>query len=158
MLHVRCARPGVFLPTDQDEIEKLAALVLAPLVEVAWADGHVTPAEREGVMAAARALGLDQRSEFCRSSLLRWLHEGPPEKAREDWRRLLAQMLATSQSRPALKARKRLLREAVKIAKMDEPPFEEGASVDAQAGISEEERRVLDELASALESIETPTS
>ena len=57
-----------------------------------------------------------------------------------------------------MKARNRLLREAVKIAKMDELPFEEGASVDAQAGISEEEQSVLDELASALESIENPTS
>jgi hypothetical protein len=34
---------------------------------------------------------------------------------------------------------------------MDERPFDEGASVDANMGITKEERAVLDALASALE-------
>ena len=33
---------------------------------------------------------------------------------------------------------------------MDERPFEDGASIDARAGITDEEQRVLDELAAAL--------
>jgi hypothetical protein len=142
------------MPTDQDEIEKIAALALAPLVEVAWADGHVTPAEREGVLEAARALGLGQRSEFCRSTLRRWLSEAPPTEALEQWRRQLAPALAESTSRPARKARSRLLSEAVKVAKMDGLAFEQGPAANARAGITEEEQRVLDELAAALEGIE----
>ena len=138
------------MPTDQDEIEKLAALALAPLVEVAWADGVVTPAERDSVLEASKALGLGQRSEFCRSTLLRWLHESPPTEALDRWRRLLRPMLAESGSRPALKARKRLLDEAIKIAKNDGLDFEEGAAADEQAGITVEEQRVLDDLAAAL--------
>ena len=45
------------MATRQEEIEKIAALVLGPLVEVAWADGHVTPGERAGVLEAARFWG-----------------------------------------------------------------------------------------------------
>jgi len=145
------------MPTHQEEIEKLAALALAPLVEVAWADGHVTPAEREAVLEAAKALGLGQRSEFCRSTLRRWLNEAPPTAALEQWRSLLAPTLAESTSRPARKARNRLLSEAVKVAKMDGLDFEEGAAIDERAGITDDEQRVLDELAAALEGVEGAT-
>ena len=141
------------MPTRQEEIEKLAALALAPLVEVAWADGAVTPAERQGVLEAARQLGIDQHSEFCRSTLRRWLHEAPPTEALEEWRRLLAPTLADSDARAARKSERRLLDEARRIAKMDERPFAEGASVDARAGITDTEQRVLDELARALSEV-----
>jgi tellurite resistance protein len=139
------------LPTRQEEIEKIAALALGSLVEVAWADGHVTPGERAGVLEAARALGLDQRSEFCRSTLKRWLTERPPTEALQEWRRLLTPTLTESGSRPARKVERRLLEEATTIAKMDERPFDEGASVSASIGITEEEQEVLDELAAVLE-------
>ena len=142
------------MPTDQEEMERLAELALAPLVEVAWADGHITPAEREGVLVAAKSLGFGQRSEFCRSTLKRWLHERPPTEALEAWRRLLAPMLTESTSRPALKARNRLQREAMMIAKMDGLAFEEGASADSRAGITEEEQRVLNDLATVLDGFE----
>ena len=138
------------MPTRQEETEKLAALTLAPLVEVAWADGRITEGERQGVLEAANSMGLDQHSEFCRSTLRRWLHEAPPTEALERWRRLLAPTLEKSEARAARKIESRLLDEARRIAKMDERPFEPGASLDAAAGISEEEQRVLDELAEAL--------
>ena len=139
------------MSTRQEEIEKIAALALGSLVEIAWADGHVTPGERKGVYEAARALGLDQRSEFCRSTLKRWLTERPPTEALQEWRRLLAPTLTESGSRPARKVERRLLEEATTIAKMDERPFDEGASVSAGIGITKEEQEVLDELAAALE-------
>ena len=141
------------MPTHQEEIERLAALALAPLVEVAWADGVVTPGERDRVMKAAKALGLSQRSEFCRSTLMRWLYDGPPTQALEQWRRLLRPMLIESGSRPARKVKHRLLREAVEIAKTDGLAFDEGPAIDERAGITEEEQRVLDELAAVLEGL-----
>lgn len=140
----------VLVPTRQEDIERLAALALAPLVEVAWADGVVTPAERQGVLEAARAIGVDQNSEFCRSTLRRWLHSPPPTEALAEWRRLLAPTLAASLARAARKSESRLLDEAMKIAKMDERPFDPGSSVDARAGITDAEQRILDELAAAL--------
>lgn len=143
------------LPTRQEEIEKIAALALSPLIEVAWADGHVTPGERAGVLEAARALGLDQRSEFCRSTLQRWLTEPPPTEALMEWRRLLGPTLAASGSRPARKSERGLLDAALGIAKMDERPFDKGASVSAGTGITEAEQSVLDALAIALEGLES---
>ena len=142
------------MATRQDEIEKLAALALAPLVEIAWADGVVTPAERQGVIEASKAIGVDRSTEFCRSTLRRWLHEAPPTEALQEWRRLLAPTLASSKARSARKSENRLLEEGRKIAKMDERPFEAGASLDAHAGITEDEQRVLDELAEALTQLE----
>lgn len=138
------------MPTRQEEIETLAALVLAPLVEVAWADREITPGERQGVLESAKRLGVDQYSEFCRSTLRRWLHERPPAEVLEDWRRSLGPSLAASETRIARKCERRLLEEARRIAKMDERPFEAGASLDAQAGITDSEQAVLDALESAL--------
>jgi hypothetical protein len=139
------------VPTRQDEIEKLAALTLAPLVEVAWADGVVTAGERQGVIEAAKNIGIDQYSEFCRSTLRRWLNEPTPTEALAAWRQLLAPTLLEDTSRASRKSQVRLLDEARRIAKMDERPFEVGASLDARAGITAEEQRVLDQLEEALQ-------
>ncbi len=141
------------MSTRQEEIEKIAALALGSLVEVAWADGHVTPGERAAVMESAKALGLDQHSEFCRTTLRRWLHEPPPTAALEQWRRLLAPTLREGKSRIARKSARRLLEEANKVAKMDERPFDAGSSLDKNAGITAEEQRVLDELKAVLEEL-----
>jgi len=138
------------VPTRQEEIERLAALALAPLVEVAWADGAVTEGERQGVIEAARAMGIERNSEFVRTTLLRWLHESPPTEALEAWRRLLAPTLADTSSRAARESESKLLEEARRIAKMDERPMDIGASIDPSAGITADEQRVLDELAAAL--------
>ena len=138
------------MPTRQEEIERIAALALAPLVEVAWADGAVTEGERQGVIEAARAMGIERNSEFVRTTLLRWLHESPPTEALEAWRRLLAPTLADTSSRAARESESKLLEEARRIAKMDERPMDIGASIDPSAGITADEQRVLDELAAAL--------
>lgn len=137
----------------QEEIDEIAALAMAPLVEVAWADGNITPGERAAVLEAAKTLGLDQRSEFCRSTLKRWLFERPPAEAFVRWRQSLASALASGETRPSRKISRRLVSEAQRIAKMDERPFEEGSSVDARAGITAEERSVLDDLSAVLEGV-----
>lgn len=139
----------------QQEIELIAALAMGPLVELAWADGQVTPGEHAAVLEAARTLGLDQRSMFCRSTLKRWLHVKPDAEELERWRNELAPALSSAESRPARKIARRLLGEAERIAKMDERPFDEGATLGPSAGITDEERRVLDDLAAALAGVET---
>jgi hypothetical protein len=144
------------LSTRREEIERLAGLALAPLVEVAWADGRVSAAERQAVLEAARLFGLRQSTEFCRSTLLRWLHEEPPSEALRAWRRLLAPALGDGESRSARQSERALLDEAYRVAKMDERSFVEGEAFDARSGITDEEQRILDELAEVLRSPDNP--
>lgn len=134
----------------EEELQKLAALTLAPLVEIAWADGHVTAGERAGVMQAAEAMGLGQHTDFCRTTLMRWLHEPPPTEALERWRKKLAPTLAEGLTRAARRSGPRIREEARKIAKMDERSFIDGTSLEPDAGITPEEQRVLDDLDAAL--------
>lgn len=133
--------------SDQlERIEKLAALALAPLVEVAWADGHVTPAERQAVLDAAAAMGLGRR-DFCQTTLARWLHEAPPTEALEQWRRLLAPTLAGTPGRAARASERALLGAAAAVARSDAPgPV-------GESGVTPEESKVLKDLAAALETL-----
>jgi hypothetical protein len=54
-----------------------AAFLLAPLVEVAWADGRVSPQERDTVLRLAHDRGVEPGSAD-ESQLLKWLGERPP--------------------------------------------------------------------------------
>lgn len=72
-------------PALLDQIKKLgvtldtgAAFVLAPLVEVAWADGNVSHAERKSVLHIAAQRGIVAGSADYRQ-LLEWLDRRPPE-------------------------------------------------------------------------------
>lgn len=123
-------------------------------MEIAWADGRVTDAERRAVLEAARLLGLRQSTDFCRSTLLRWLHEEPPSEALRAWRQLLAPTLSDAESRSARKSERALLDQAYRIAKMDERSSVEGESFDARSGITEEEQRVIDELREVLQKVD----
>ena len=55
-----------------------AAFILAPLVEVAWADGHVSHAARDAVLRVATRRGVVPGSADHRQ-LLDWLAHRPPE-------------------------------------------------------------------------------
>jgi hypothetical protein len=55
-----------------------AAFILAPLVEVAWADGHVSHAARDAVLRIATRRGVVAGSADHRQ-LLEWLVHRPPE-------------------------------------------------------------------------------
>lgn len=62
----------------------LAPLALVPLVEVAWADGSMAPKEREAIVAAAEAAGLDRGSAGF-ALLESWLEERPEPALRQVW-------------------------------------------------------------------------
>lgn len=55
-----------------------AAFLLAPLVQVAWADHHVTPEEQALVLRLAHERGVDPGSAD-EAQLLKWLQARPPE-------------------------------------------------------------------------------
>ncbi|HVP30794.1 MAG TPA: TerB family tellurite resistance protein [Myxococcota bacterium] len=69
--------------------ESLEALVHAPLVSVAWADGKLDPEERSAVREAADAAGL-RAGTAPRALLERWLDE-PPGGLFDAWERFLTE-------------------------------------------------------------------
>lgn len=56
--------------------ETAAAFLLAPLVEVAWADGHVTPAKYETVVRLAAERGVAHDSSDMKQ-IRQWLEQRP---------------------------------------------------------------------------------
>ena len=62
--------------------ESFAAMSLAPLVLVAWADGKIDESERRAVMSAARTEGVDA---ICLELLEDWLSEQPGPVLKEAW-------------------------------------------------------------------------
>lgn len=64
--------------------ENVAALVLAPLVAVAWADRQLDPAERRAILAAESQYGIDPESEAGRL-LASWLEARPHESLLDAW-------------------------------------------------------------------------
>lgn len=66
-------------------VESLAALMLVPLVEVAWADGTMDPREREAVLAAAEASGVELDSP-SHALLESWTTDRPPAALYESWK------------------------------------------------------------------------
>ena len=83
--HALAAKLQVDEPELLEQIKKLgvtldtgAAFILAPLVEVAWADGHVSHAERRAVLHEAAHRGVEPGSADY-LQLLEWLAQRPSE-------------------------------------------------------------------------------
>ncbi|MBM4118352.1 hypothetical protein FJ251_11560 [bacterium] len=64
--------------------EIVAALAAVPLVEVAWADGKIDPAERKAVLAHAAGQGIAPGS-IEHSLLERWLEHRPEPQLLQAW-------------------------------------------------------------------------
>ena len=65
--------------------DTVEALVLVPLVEVAWADGTMDPRERDAVLRAAASIGIAERSPGY-DLLEAWTHQRPAPELMESWR------------------------------------------------------------------------
>lgn len=72
-------------------VESLAALMLIPLIEVAWADGTMDPREREAVLNAAAASGVEPGSPG-HALLEIWTREHPPAALYESWNAYVASL------------------------------------------------------------------
>jgi hypothetical protein len=73
-------------------IETVALLPLVPLVQVAWAEGGVTPAERNLIVRIARARGIDEGTA-ADHQLAHWLESRPREEVFSHAMRLIRAML-----------------------------------------------------------------
>lgn len=105
--------------------ENVAALVLAPLVAVAWADRHLDPEERRAILAAEQHYGIDPASEAGKL-LATWLEAQPHESLLETWSayvKLLVKVLKPAE-RAAL--RSEIVERSSRIASAFEKSFLRG--------------------------------
>lgn len=76
-----------------------AALTLAPVIEVAWADGKIQPPERAAILGGNNEFGLSQPE--CRQLLEHWLTTRPSPNLMAAWVgyvRVLARMMSPGDS------------------------------------------------------------
>ncbi len=71
--------------------ETIMAVSLIPLVAVAWADGSVSPEERERILAAEQAAGIDVASPTHRL-LEHWLDNFPGPDMLEAWKNFVQEL------------------------------------------------------------------
>ncbi len=96
------ARTGLTDPALVQELQELGftpetvmLLPLVPLVQMAWAEGGVTPSERALVVKLARSRGVTEGSA-ADAKLAGWLDTRPPDAVFAQATRLIAAMLDAS--------------------------------------------------------------
>jgi hypothetical protein len=122
--------------------ETVALLPLVPVVQMAWAEGGVTPAERQLVVKLARKRGIDEGS-LADGLLSDWLTRRPSQDVFTRATRLIGAMLETSADAATTVSADDLIKAAEEIA---------GASggLLGIGRISGEERAILKEIQTAL--------
>ena len=66
------------------DAQTMSALALVPLIEVAWADDYLDEKERQAILAAAHASGLE-KGHVANKVLESWLTQQPKPKLLETW-------------------------------------------------------------------------
>ncbi len=95
--------------------ETLAALTLVPLVEVAWADGHMDAKERDAILAGAESTGIGRES--LSYALLRiWTHDRPPSELFDVWSQFVTALAAELQGGERAAFREKILGRARAVA------------------------------------------
>jgi hypothetical protein len=88
-------------------MDLLSALALVPLMEVAWADGHIDDKERAAILQAADAQGIDRDSPAY-DLLAKWLDRRPTARLFDAWRDYIVALME-----PLLAAERAQLRDAL---------------------------------------------
>lgn len=121
----------------------LAALALAPLAIIAWADGHIEDGERREAVAKAAEAGL-AREDLARPLFEQWLAAPPPPALLAAWKEYVA-VLAAKVDHDARRALKRqVLERARAVAEA------RGGFLGLGHRLSPAEERMLNELGSAI--------
>ena len=123
--------------------ETMTAFALYPLVEVAWADGSLAQAERDAILAAAAAEGIQPGSPGY-ETLEAAMTDGPTEARRKVWFAYAKDLSARLDASERVRVRDELLRRARRVA-------EASGGVLGIAKISAKEKQVLDAIAEAFE-------
>jgi len=126
------------------DVEHIAALALAPLVLVAWADGVMQVSERDAILKAAHDDGLEA-GNVARQLLESWLQSPPPETLKAAWMGYVHEV-AKKMPPPARAAFKNeLMGRARNVAKVC-------GGVLGIGSVSSAEKQMLDELETAFPS------
>jgi hypothetical protein len=126
------------------EADTWAAVSIAPLIEVAWADGKIEDTERAAVLSAAEANGIATHSPSF-ALLENWLKHRPDGKLLEVWGTFIVGLCAelTATERDALK--QQVIGRARNVAEAA------GGFLGLGRKISPEEEVILEELSKAFE-------
>ncbi len=124
--------------------QTLAALSLAPLVCVAWADGEIQSAERDAMLKSAADAGI-KPGDASRELLEVWLLEPPGDELLKTWKDYIAAVCQRLDERSAAALKSDLMGRAVKVA--DAAGGFLGLGIGNR--ISPEEQAVLDDLETA---------
>jgi uncharacterized tellurite resistance protein B-like protein len=122
--------------------DTLAAFALYPLVEVAWADGSVSPDERKAFFDAAAQLGIREGSAG-HEALREFLQDTPREEARKAWFAWAADLSRQLDAHERVRVRDAILTRARAVAEAS------GGFLGLGSRVSASEQRVLDRIAEA---------
>ncbi|HEY2411755.1 MAG TPA: hypothetical protein VGI40_05915 [Pirellulaceae bacterium] len=123
--------------------ETLAAVVLIPLVEVAWCDGTVAPEERDAILNAASQQGI-HRGSPSRELLEHWLTARPDSRIINAWKEYVHE-LARIMPGPTLETMKKNL-----LHRLHNVASAAGGFL-GLVTISKHEQQMMDEIAKAWE-------
>jgi hypothetical protein len=127
--------------------ETVVLLPLLPVLEVAWAEGEITAAERRLIVEFARSRGIDEHGA-ADEQLARWMTHRPDETAFQGARRMMTAVLSADSSQ----ASNRLTVEDL-VDYCEQIAATSGGVLGLRLGsISSEERALLSRLASDLKS------
>ena len=124
-----------------------AAFLLAPLVQVAWAEGKVTEPERQAALRFAHSRGIEKGSP-AEAQLLSWLQTPPPPSIFDTAIEVIKSGLAEF----PLKERQERIAKMIQACREVSEASGGIAKVLGGSGTSSEERSVLDRVAAALQS------
>lgn len=124
--------------------ETVMLLYLVPLIQTAWAEGGVSPKERELIVKAARTRGIDAGTP-CDQQLTIWLSQRPSDAFFEKTLRAIRTILQAQPVAAREASEKDLLSLATAIAAAS------GGIVGFRA-VSEEERQILAHISDELKS------
>lgn len=119
--------------------ETLAAVSLIPLVEVAWADGSISPEERDAVLNAAAAHGVEQGTA-PHEILKAWLKDRPDSHVIAAWKEYVREMARLMPKEAIAEFKRTMIDRATRVA-------ESAGGFLGLATISKHERAAIDELA-----------
>jgi len=125
-----------------------AAFLLAPLVQVAWAEGKVTDRERETVLRIARSRGVEDGSP-AQTQLLAWLQTRPPQDVFDA---AIEAIKAGLSHLPPNEREERIGGIAQACREISEASGGIAKALGVGSGVSTEEQSVLDVVTSALRS------
>ena len=123
--------------------ESLAAMTLAPLVLVAWADGSIDTKEHEAIASAAEKAGI-KAGTMAYQLLQGWLAEKPDELLTESWTEYTKAMCEKLQAGDKVKLSEQVLGRCKSVA-------ESAGGFLGLGTISAKEQAVLDVLAAAFD-------